>query len=162
MVNRRGATAVEFALVMPVFLLFLFAILGVGLDGYYQLTLDDSVRDAARQVQIAGPASQSAAGFVQAVCSEFGILASDCSANLTYNVQTNAQTATFASLTPVTLPASGKLSNTFPAALPASNNVLVQVAYPLPFTLPFIGSAITFTGTNAILSTTAVRMEPYG
>ena len=160
--DQQGVVALEFALVVPVFLLLLFAILGAGLDGFYQLALDDSVRDAARQMQIAGPASTSAASFVTAVCNEFATLAPGCSTNLTYDVQTNAAPASFASLIPVTVPASGNLSNAFPGTLPANSNVLVQVSYKLPFVLPFIGTLITFTGTNSILSTTTIRMEPYG
>lgn len=160
--DRRAATALEFALVAPVFLLFLFSILGAGLGGFYQMLLDDSVRVAARQLQIAGPASTSGASFVTAVCNEFSVLAINCTGTLTYAVQANVPPAGFASLTPVVLPASGKLSNSFPSSLPANSNVLVQVSYPLPFPLPFVGVTLTRTGTSSILSTTTVRMEPYG
>ena len=163
--DRRAVAALEFALVGPVYLLFLFAAFGVGLVGFYQLALDDAVRDASRQIQIDAPAATSAASFVSAVCLTFGSLASDCTTKLTYNIQASTATAGFAGLTPATLPSSGKFSNTFfTTSTPYAGgvNVLVQVAYPLPFTLPYIGSLVTTTGTNSVVSTATVRVEPYG
>jgi len=163
--NRRAVVTLEFAMVGPVFMLFLFAALGVGLVGFYQLVLDDAVREAGRQIQIDGPAASSKSGFVAAVCRTFGSLASDCTTNLTYNVQASTLSDGFAKLSPVKLGSTGKFSNAFftPGAAYAPNvNVLVQVAYPLPFTLPYIGNLITFTGTNSVLSTTTVRAEPFG
>jgi hypothetical protein len=146
-------------------MLFLFTALGVGLIGFYQLVLDDAVRDAGRQIQMDGPAASSGSNFVTAVCQTFGALASDCTTSLTYNVQASTPSAGFAGLSPATLAASGNFSNAFFAsgtAYAANVNVLVQVAYPLPFTLPFIGALITATGTNSVLSTTTFRAEPFG
>ena len=157
--------ALEYALIGPVYLAFLFAAFGVGLVGFYQLALDDAVRDAARQVQIYGPAATSKSNFVIAVCQTFGLLASDCATSLTYNVQASTAATGFAGLSPATLSSSGKFSNVFftttnPYA--PGVNVLVQVSYPLPFTLPYIGSLVTTTGTNSVVSTATVRVEPYG
>ncbi len=162
--DRRGASAVEFALVCPVFLLLLFGIIGYGVTGLIQLALDDSVRDAARQLQMDTPASASASGFVAAVCGEFGAVASDCGKTLTYNVQGATQAAGFASLAPATLSASGALADAFfSTATPFAANldVLVQVAYPLPFRIPFLGTLATMTGTNSLLATATVRVEPF-
>ncbi len=152
-------TALEFALVAPVFLLFLFAILGVALDGFCQINLDDAVRDVARQIQIGGLPSQSGSNFANAVCAELAI-SSGCKAGLTYNVQSNAASGSFSALTPVTMPASGRLPNVFQSCA-ANQNVLVQVALQLPFTLPLVGAAITFTGTNSIMAVTTIRAEPH-
>ncbi len=162
--DRHGVTAVEFALVCPVFLLMLFAIFSVGITGLIQLALDDAVRDAARQLQIDTPASTSASGLVAAVCSEFSLVSPTCTKTLTYNVQAATQTAGFASITPAKLSASGALANTFftsGTAFAPSVDVLVQIAYPLPFTFPFIGALATMTGTNSVLATATVRVEPY-
>ena len=162
--DQRAVTALEFAIVGPVFLLFLFAIFGVGLAGFYQLALDDAVRETGRQVQIDGPAAASKSNFVNAVCQTFGYLASDCMTSLTYNVQASTPSAGFAGLSRATLDASGKFSNAFFAtATPyaAGTNVLIQVSYPLPFSLPYIGALITATGTNSIVSTTTIRVEPF-
>ena len=157
--DARGVTTLEFALVAPVFLLFLFAILGVGLDGFYQLNLDDAVRDVARQIQIGAPAGQSGPNFVSAVCAEL-LIPSGCATSLSYNVQTNASSLTFGSLQPLLMPATGKLPNLFQPCS-ANNNILVQVAIPLPFTIPLIGAAITLTGTDSIMAITTVRAEPH-
>lgn len=46
--DRSGTTAVEFALVAPVLILFLFGILKLGLALWYQNALDYSVAEAAR------------------------------------------------------------------------------------------------------------------
>ena len=80
-------------------------------------------------------------------------------------VQASTSSAGFAGLSPATLSSSGKFGNTFFAtSTPYGGgvNVLVQVAYPLPFTLPYIGSLVTTTGTNSVVSTSTIRVEPYG
>lgn len=163
--DRRAVAALEYALIGPVYLAFLFAAFGVGLVGFYQLALDDAVRDAARQIQIYGPAATSKSNFVSAVCQTFGYLASDCTTSLTYNVQASTAMAGFAGLSPATLASSGKFSNTFFASgttYAGGVNVLVQVSYPLPFTLPYIGALVTTTGTNSVVSTSTIRVEPWG
>ena len=157
--NRKASVAVEFAIVAPVFILLLVAILGVGIDGFYQLVLDDAVRNAARQVQILGQASFIGSGFATAVCNELGIAAANCSSNLTYTVQSNAPPANFADLQPIAMPPGGQLPNVFPAVT-GNRNVLIQVAFPLPINVPFVSTAMTLNGTNAILATTTVHTEP--
>ena len=162
--DRDGVTTVEFAIVCPVFFLMLFAIFSVGITGLIQLALDDAVRDAARQLQIDTPASASASGLVAAVCSEFSMVSPSCTTTLTYNVQAATQASGFASITPAKLSASGALANTFFASgtgFAPNMDVLVQVAYPLPFSFPFIGALATMTGTNSVLATATVRVEPY-
>jgi Flp pilus assembly protein TadG len=163
-----GVTALEFGIVAPVFMLMLVAIFWLGLAAFYEMCLDDAVRDAARQLQIGGPAMSSGSGFTAAVCNEFGIIAPKCSTNLTYNIQAQPAVVTatgvaglFASMAPVSLPSSGKLPMAFPS-IAAGSRVVIQVAYPLPVTVPFIGKWMTLTGTNSLLSTTTVLVEPYG
>lgn len=154
---------VEFAIVAPTFLLCLFAVLGAGLTAFYQHVLDDAVRDAARQVQIAGPAAASGSGFVSAVCDELGMLASNCKSTLTYAVQGSASGGTFAALAPKSLNGSGQYPNTFFSGngFGPSMPVLVQAAYPIPFTLPFVGNLLTGTQTGSVIAAAAVRSEPY-
>lgn len=162
--DRTGVSAVEFAIVCPVFLLMLFAILGTGITALIQLALDDAVRDAARQLQIDTSASTSASGLIAAVCTEFSAVSPSCTTTLTYNVQAATQAAGFASITPAKLSASGALANTFFATstkFAPGVDVLVQIAYPLPFSFPFIGALATLNGTNSVLATATVRVEPY-
>ena len=160
--DSRGVAAIEFAVVGPLFIALLLSVLGIGLIGFYQTVLDDAVRDAARQVQMATPASGSASGFVAAVCAQFGRFAPNCAQTLTYSVQAGAPSGPFSALTPRPLNASGALDNGFFAsrAFARSAPILVQVAYPLPFTLPVLGGVATATHTNSILATAAVRAEP--
>lgn len=162
--DRSGGAALEFAVVCPVFLLLLFGIFCAGVTGLIQMALDDSVRDATRQVQMDTPASATAAGFLAAVCSEFSLVATNCTTALTYDVQAALQTQGFASLTPATLNAAGALPNSFFGSgtpFAANVDVLVQVAYPLPFSIPLVGTFATLTGTNSVLATASVRIEPF-
>lgn len=160
--DTRGVAALEFAIVAPLLTTCVLSSLGIGLIGFYQTVLDDAVRDAARQVQMATGASGSAPGFVAAVCARFGRLAPNCAQTLTYSVQAGAPSGPFSALTPRPLGASGTLGNDFFASrgFAPSAPVLVQVAYPLPFAVPVLGGVATATGTNSILATAAVRAEP--
>lgn len=161
-------TAVEFALIGSAFFLFIFAIFVVSLDQFLQMTLDDAVRNAARQVQI-GSASTGTI-FVQDICSEFGFEAKNCTSALQYDVQLGSY---FGAITPATLTSNGTLTysnaTNFPATLvgssctttPSPEFVLVQVAYKLPFKILAVpGGVATENGTPALLSTVAVDMEP--
>lgn len=169
--ERRSMAAVEFALVAVPFTLFLFAILGAGLDGFYQLDLDDSVRNAARSLQIdtlssITPGAAPGVNFVSAVCNEFGALAAHCTDTLSYNVQAATASAGFSSLTPVSLPANGQLPDGFfnngtGTGYVDGLNYLVQVAYPLPIILPYVSRLITLTGTASIIATATIRAEPF-
>jgi hypothetical protein len=151
------------------------AIFVVSLDQFWQMTLDDAVRSAARQVQIGklgtGP------DFAAAVCGEFGVVAKFCSSSsLQYYVQEDSY---FGGIIPATLSSAGTLTapsqstTTFPApvltfsASGAPEFLLVQVAYLLPFRIPFstsggtsISGIATENGTPALLSTVATVMEP--
>ena len=161
--GRRASASLEFAIVAVPFFSFLFAIMGAGLDGFFQLTLDDAVRNAARQLQIDSSASASGAGFAASVCSEFGLIAPACRSQLSYNVQSSSPSAGFASITPAALTSSGFYPNTFMtgAAFADNVNVLVQVALPLPFRWPFFSTLMTGTGTPSIVATTSIRAEPF-
>jgi hypothetical protein len=143
-----------------VFIPMLVAIVGVGVDGFFQLVLDDAVRAAARQVQILGPAAAGGSSFAAAVCTEISSGTSNCINNLSYNVQTDAAPANFAALQPIAMPANGQLPNVFPA-IAGSSNVLIQVALPLPMIVPFVSTAMTLNGTSSMLATTIILTEPH-
>lgn len=63
--ERRGAFALEFAMVAPVFFLLLFVVFEVAYDEFMQEVLDNTLQSAARQVQIGNTQSSTAATFVQ-------------------------------------------------------------------------------------------------
>jgi Flp pilus assembly protein TadG len=164
--ERRSITAVEFALIGPVLFFFLFSILLLGIAQFWQLTLDDAVRNAARAVQIgAGTTStgvQSGAGFVTAVCNEFGQAAPNCASTLQYAVQGGPSFTGSGGITPATLNANGQLSQTSTfSGITVSEPVLIQVVYPLPISLPLVPmSLVTLNGTPSIVAANALVAEP--
>jgi Flp pilus assembly protein TadG len=162
--ETRAATAVEFAMIGSVLFLFIFSILLMGLAQFWQMTLDDAVRNAARQVAIGSASTTSgdhtSSDFVASVCSEFGVSVTNCAANLQYSVQ---EAPTFTAITPASVTADGTLnggSNTFFNTV-SNEPILVQVAFKLPFNIPLApASLLTLNGTQALISTEAVVGEP--
>lgn len=179
--NTRADTALEFALIGSAFFLFIFIIFTIAIDQFWQMVLDDAVRNATRQVAIGKITATSTPSFVSAVCNEFGIAAPGCTNTLQYSVQGGTS---FSAITPATLNANGTLSGTYvvtgtttpsfsgvaattpPTVLPTVTHatpqfLLVQVAYPLPFKIPLVpGGVATENGTPSLFSTVATAMEP--
>jgi hypothetical protein len=170
--ETRSATALEFAMIGLAFFTLIFGIFVVSLDQFLQMTLDDSVRNATRKVQIGANAVATAqvitaAQFKAFVCGEFGIAAPNCSATLQFDVQ---QGPYFGGITPATISSSGNLSTQagFPSPLNQSGAtsaapifLLVQVVYPLPFKIMLLASGTaTQNGTPSLVSTVATAMTP--
>jgi len=180
----RADTAVEFAMIGAVFFLFIFGIVVIAIDQFWQMTLDDAVRNAARQVQLQAVSAKSSTTFVNAVCNEFGIAAPYCTNTLQYSIQGGT---TFGAMSPATLNSNGTLSGgqtvtgsdtpsytgvaltqqPFPAvgtsaAIAGQEQfLLIQVAYPLPFKLFILpGGTATENGTPSLYSAVAVAMVP--
>ena len=176
--ETRADTAVEFAIIGSAFFLFIFGIFVISIDQFWQMTLDDAVRAAARQVAIGkittGPQ------FVTSVCNEFGVAAPYCSSNLQYSVQSNSYfsaTGNANTITPAAFSSAGNLSpnGTFSVTLttvptPATSTqaavtgaeqfLLVQVAYPLPFKVMIVpGGVATENGTPSLYSAVATVMQ---
>jgi Flp pilus assembly protein TadG len=63
--GRRGAFALEFALVAPFFLVMLFVVFEVSYDEFMQEVLDNALQSAARQVQIGNTQAATSSTFVQ-------------------------------------------------------------------------------------------------
>ncbi len=162
--DTRSVTAVEFALIGPVVFLFLFAVLLTGVVQFWQLTLDDSARNAARLIAIgAGNAASgihNGSDLVNSICGEFGVGAPSCAGRLQYAVQ---GAPTFASgIVPATVSASGNLSpNGTYTGIAVGQPFLLQVVYPVPISIPLWPmNLITLNGTNAIISAAALVAEP--
>ncbi len=163
--ETRSIAAVEFAMIGPVLFFFLFSILLLGIAQFWQLSLDDAVRNAARQVSIGAAITsagvQNGSAFVTAVCNEFGQAAPNCSTTLQYSVQ-GAASFTGGGITPATLNAAGQLSQTATfSGVTVSEPVLIQVVYPLPIALPLVPlGLVTLNGTPAIVTAVALVAEP--
>ncbi len=171
---RRGASAVEFAIVSSMLILTILFVMIVGVILYYNQALDYATNRAARQVMIGavqtGSISQTA--FQQTVCANLPA-AFNCS-----NVIVNLQTATEAAQPSgyyafATSNQSGliipTLSNTSAQYSPGAQGAYeyLQVIYPITF-IPSafataLGSRATFNGSPAYLavSTAAFRNEQY-
>jgi len=159
--DRRATTTLELAMVGPAFFFMIMLILTISLDLFAQVLLDDSVRNAVREVQTGKVTN--GGQFASAVCGEFGAVASTCMTALQYDVQGGTQ---FSSITPATLAASGTLSTAAnfsginPTATGAPVFILAQVAFLVPF--EFVGTAngvLAENGTPALYSATATGAE---
>lgn len=164
--ETRSVTAVEFALIGPVLFAFVFAILLTGVVQFWQLTLDDAVRNAAREVAIGvGSASSGIHGgsdFIAAVCGEFGQAAPSCSTNLQYAVQGAPNFTGSGGIIPVTISAAGQMSQTgIFSGVTVSEPFLVQAVYPVPVSIPLLPlGLVTLNGTPSIVSAAALVAEP--
>ncbi len=171
--ETRADTALEFAFIGAAFFLIIFGIFTFALDMYWQMALDDAVRNAARLVQTGHITD--AQGFRTAVCAEFGAAAPNCVGSLQFAVQSNTS---FANIPAVTLSSAGALSpsatfnvtastaytaqnGTTPAVTAAPQFLLVRVAYLVPIKISAaLAGVATENGTPALLSSVATVMQP--
>lgn len=172
--NKRAVTAIEFALIGPLLLLYFCGFLLMCLDQFWQFALDDAVRNAARQMPVNAFNAANTSGtaptgttFVTAVCAEFNYVAPNCSTSLSYEVQT---AATFSAITPATVSSStGALSTSggFPAFITPSSTtaggqpLLFQVTYKPPFPLPPLLQNVLMTGNPSPSLVSAVAFMAY-
>ena len=157
--GRRGGGAVEFAIVAPIFLLFIFMIIETGLILFTQATLDNATRDASRLV-LTGQAQQGAGAsvFTTQLCADVSPLIS-CS-SLAYNVQ-NA--SSFGAMSAnITTDSSGNMTpnaNFSPGG--SGGDTLIQVAYNRTFLVYWVGSLVSSRNSLLLVSTVALQVEPY-
>ncbi|MEQ8666818.1 MAG: TadE/TadG family type IV pilus assembly protein [Rhodospirillales bacterium] len=173
--NRRGVTAVEFALVAPVFLYLLIGIFEVALMMFGIAMVETAAQNAARQL-LTGTAQSSGdaeAAFQTELCNNLTVVY-DCN-DIILDVRT------YASFTAVTIPdikinGNGDLvyedgdnddSNDvlFTAEFSAggaSEIMVVRAIYSWDFATPYIGTLIGDSSGRKSLQTTVVfRSEPY-
>jgi Flp pilus assembly protein TadG len=157
--DRRGATAVEFALVGSFTILFTMGFLMMGICQFWQITLDDALRTATRQL-LAGNITSSQQ-FVSTICNEFGAAAPCSSSSLQIAVQASTTSLTFASIPPISVNSQGQFSSsvsfpTMPFAKGGPYPVVAQAIYHLPpfmDFLPFIPfSGRTIPSLNVLLT----------
>lgn len=158
--DRRGTSALEFAIIGPLFLLLVLAILENALILWSQALLDNATRDAAR-LTLTGQSQNGGTTFANALCNGVSGLMS-CS-NLKYRVQTGSSFAgmsnsiTYSNGNPVGF-------SSYPTAVSGGgpgSYVLVQVIYNRPFIVPWVGKLMSSNGKTPILATAAFENEPY-
>ncbi len=120
--GRRGAFALEFALVAPIFLAMLFVVFEVSYDEFMQEVLDSALQSAARQVQIGNAQGASPITFVQNYFCPYGDGLLNCN-NLFVRIQSISFNAGSCSNLN-TSDATGDFYDATVPGIPASNGAL--------------------------------------
>ncbi len=159
---RKGAAALQFALVSVPFFALLFAIFETGLVFFAQQVLQTAVTQSARLIMTGQAQSQnlSAAQFQQDVCADASAMFS-CS-GIEVNVQTFSSFSTMSMLNPLKNGTFDKSSLSYTTGGPG-DIVLVQVFYQWPVFTGLLGFNLSnMNGNDRLLMATAVfRNEPY-
>jgi len=162
---RSGATAVEFALIVPIFLATLIAILEVTIFLFAQQTLQTAAMQAGRlfmtgQTQITGTTKSQ---FQSAICPTIQALF-NCN-SLMVNVQNYADfSSANASAPTLTYNSQGQVSNTWSYNAGTPGQVMVvQLIYQWPIVGGPFGFVLSNLGnsTTEMMGVTSFRVEPY-
>lgn len=167
--DRKGATAVEFALIATPFLALLAGLLQTFLLFFAQTTLENVVRVSARQIMTGQAQTQesgmsstaAAAAFQQTVCNNAGVLFTCSGLVVDVRVASNWSSADTGMLI-LTYGTNGQVNNTQFNPGNAGDIVVVRVMYFWPF---FFGP-ITYNwgnqanGTREIMASAAFQNEP--
>lgn len=160
--DSEGISAIEFALVGPIVIALLVAILQTGVVFLYQQVLQSATTQAARLIMTGQAQTQnlSSAQFLADVCSDAGAMF-DCT-KLSANVQTFTSFSGMTQSNPVSNGTFNSSSSSFTMGGPG-DIVLVQIFYQLPVSGGPLGFTLATTKNgNAVLVGTAVfRNEPY-
>jgi Flp pilus assembly protein TadG len=157
--NRTGASAVEFALIAPIFLVLLFAIIETALMFFASQVLETSTQDAARMILTgqAQTANYQQADFKTYVCNQIPALFS-C-ANLVVNVQSSSSVSSI-SFTP--FDANCNQTVQYSPGGPG-DTVLIQVSYKWPLFVTGLGYNIANCPNSQrnLVASVAFQNEPY-
>src|SRR5580704_10415664 len=103
--GRRGAAAVEFAMVSIPFLALTFGIIEIGLIYFMAVALENATDMAAREIrtgQLQQAGGATAASFKTLVCSNLSWLGGSCASNLNVNVETFSTFTSVSQPSPIT------------------------------------------------------------
>lgn len=162
--GERGATMVEFAVILVPFFVILFGIFEVGFVFWGSFELENATADAARQIRTGQiRASGGETAFRTMVCDRV-VLLSRCNADLRLDVRSFNSFAELQNNPPAPLDDEGELkdSMTFSPGGPRSI-VLVSTFYRWPLINPLSGYSIANMGGRARLlqASAAFRNEPF-
>ncbi|HLK23331.1 MAG TPA: TadE/TadG family type IV pilus assembly protein [Caulobacteraceae bacterium] len=162
---RRGAAAVEFALVAIPFLMLTFGIIEIGLIYFVSISLENATYAAARQIrtgQLQSGGGSTATAFTTLVCNNMSWMGASCTSNLSVSVQTFSSFQSVSGSNPVQ---NGQVNkNNLPFQMGGPGDiVLVQTFYQWTVIAPALDHIGTpLTGGKTLLQATAVfRNEPY-
>jgi len=168
---KSGMAAVEFALIAPVFLLLLFAILETSLALFANMMLENGMKSVARLIrtgQVQG-SNMTQAQFRQALCNQVNIVLS-CDANKLY-IDVRAYSSFAGSSFPPPIDANGNLNPNLNTWQPGTSSqltnnnaiVLVRAFYTWQMFTPLIGHyyANMANNTRLLTASAAFRNEPF-
>jgi Flp pilus assembly protein TadG len=163
---RRGAAAVEFAMLALPFFGLICGIIEIGMIYVVATTLEDATNNAARQIrtgQLQSSGNNTAVGFVGLICGNLGWLGTSCTSNLNVDVRT------FNSFSSVTAPQPVQNGQFKTSSLSFSTGgpgdiVVVRSYYQWALFTPMMNQALdTLAGGKTLITSAATfRNEPYG
>ena len=169
--ERRGAVAVEMAIISPPFLLTLLSIIELGLILAMQATLDGATRDAARLVRTGqvSAAGNTIATFQTLLCNDMSMFLDDttCKNNVIIDVISNPNATNFGGLTFASCGSNAGSGGPNPCPFNAGNPgdiVAVRVSYERPFIIPWVGSLLSISSDSQhtlLQSNVVFRNEPF-
>lgn len=175
---RRGATAVEFAIIALPFFSLIFGIIELGMFYMVSTTLENATANAARRIRTGEKTLQTGlttAAFKNNICANLGWLQADCTANLDVDVRVynsfGATNGVADPITSTTTTVAGKTTTTT-AMDPTKETfctgnpgqiVLVRAYYQWKLLTPGISQAMQRLsgGKTLITATTVFINEPY-
>ena len=160
--DARGAVALEFAVLGPVFLLLIFSIFEVSLDLFMQEVLDNATRSAARLIRIGTITGSSySTTLIADVCANT-VLIPSCTTNLKAYVAAAATGSPagsgFDSITAGAI--TGNAFTSSYATLAATDDVVLEVGYNRPWWFSWFAS-VTGESSGWLVSVVAFQTEPY-
>jgi Flp pilus assembly protein TadG len=162
--DRKGAVAVEFALVAFPLVFLLLACFELAMVIVLSVTLDHATDVTARQIRtgILTQSNSTAAAFVQKVCDNMGWLASTCPSSLHVDVQTYDS---FAQVPTTDLIKNGQFDTAnFAYNIGGGSKIqLVRAYYEWPLFTPLLQTGLaTLSNKDAVISSKVVfRNEPF-
>jgi Flp pilus assembly protein TadG len=161
--NRRGSTAVEFALVAPLFFALLFAIIETAMVFFASQVLETVTQDSARFIMTgqAQTAAYTQAQFKTYVCGQIGVLF-DCANGIYVDVQSYPAFGNVAIADPIDAGRNFLPAMNYNPGGPG-NIVVVRLFYQWPLFVTGLGYNISnLNGSKRLLSATAAfQNEPY-
>lgn len=168
---QEGATAVEFGLVSIPFFLLVWAIIELGMVFFVDVTLDNAVGKASRQIRTGEfqGASGTADTFKTGICNRMLWLQADCASKLRVDVRVFPLFKDVKDAPPPIVTPPGKnpefntANNCFKPGGP-TNIVLVRAFYEWTLYTPALDASLVNLGNSKRLLTAATifRNEPYG
>ncbi len=150
--DHRGITLVEFALVGPLFVFLLLAVIELGLTMLTQFVLDGATRSAARMIRVGELQNQASpiTAFQTALCTQLDLVVSEASCggnSSTVLFEVQAFPNGFSSITfPACTENANQAGNGTPCPFSpgsAGQVVGVRVSYPRPYLVPWVGQCLT-------------------